>query len=270
MPPSPQPLTFKEFRCTAEKTLQLSLWFVHHWKSQHPEEQIPSILRHRVDIIRKTPLFTSSMNADAPPFDAIPGWLEKEQAITAIHQKCGDNTARFIADGLAVFLPLVEQALERQWRIFQDGPKMKCGSLTYHQPETAMPHVIAVHIANALAPHSIFDDPDYLARHLLTFMDQTEAEFGVTHIHCGSWLNSHPRWLAFFPEEYQQSLSAPDEDIQWHLGFWGQFINARGGFHQRNADQFRATGRLPFNFRTADCSFQALRGHLINQQRAVS
>jgi len=81
-------------------------------------------------------------------------------------------------------------------------------------------------------------------------------------IHCGSWLNSHPRWLELFPQEYHNSLSLPDENIQWHFGFWGQFVDARGGFHERNAEKFRKTGKMPFAYRTADCSFISMREHL--------
>jgi len=79
---------------------------------------------------------------------------------------------------------------------------------------------------------------------------------------CGSWLNSHPRWLALFPQEWTDSLSPADCSVQWHLGFWGQFITARGTFHERNAAKFRDSGQMPFPYRTAYCTFNALRTHL--------
>ena len=255
------PLTFSEFRKFSFDTLRLALWFVWSWKHSHINEPIADILRNRVDIFRKTALNSPEFDQDAPPFE-MPEWLELEKRVSEIFDQASSDQNKFVESAVDVFTPLIEDALEDRWRRSRDFSNMKCGSLTYNAPSPDQPNVIAIHIANALQPRSIFDDPEYLPTCLLKFMDMTEEEYGVDTIHCGSWLNSHPRWLALFPKEYSDSLSEPDKNIQWHFGFWGQFINARGGFHAKNAEKFRNTGNFPFAFRTADCSFKSLREHL--------
>ncbi len=93
-------------------------------------------------------------------------------------------------------------------------------------------------------------------------MDRAEAEYGADRLGTGSWLNSHPRWLALFPEEYRRNMGADDEDVGCGKGFWGQFINARGAFNAKHARILRETGRFPYPKRYSWCSFQAMRRHL--------
>lgn len=251
-------LTFPEFKESTYQMIKLSLWFVWHWKQTNPDETIENILRNRVDIFRKTTLYKSGMDADNPPYDNSV-WIDFENAISKIHSATSRDNDAFVEKSFKIFKQSIDKALETRWIDFQKPINMKCGSLNYNETDKKNPSMIAVHIANALAPESIFDDPLYLPSCLIDFMNKTERKFGVDTIHCGSWLNSHPRWLNLFPEEYRNSLSKPDENIQWHLGFWGQFIDARGGFHKRNAVKFRETGKMPFAFRTSECSFALLR-----------
>lgn len=256
-----QQLTFIEFKESTYEMIRLSLWFVWHWKQAHPDETIESNLRNRVDIFRKMDLYESAMDSDNPPFDNT-AWIDFENAVSEIYSATSLDDDTFVEKSFKIFKQSIDEAFDSRWIDFQKPISMKCGSLTYHDSDKNNPSMIAIHIANALAPASIFDDPLYLPGCLTNLMNRTEAEFGVDTIHCGSWLNSHPRWLELFPKEYHGNLSKPDEEIQWHLGFWGQFINASGGFHSRNAEKFRKTGTMPFAYRTSDCSFDLLREHL--------
>ena len=46
------------------------------------------------------------------------------------------------------------------------------------------------------------------------------------------------------------------------MGFWGQFVNARGTFNEKHARILRDTGRFPFWPRASWCTFDQLRDHL--------
>ena len=93
-------------------------------------------------------------------------------------------------------------------------------------------------------------------------MDVAEERFKASRISTGTWLNSVPKWLALFPQEWQDNLSEPDTDIRWHYGFWGQFINSRGCFNAKAAAKLRETGKIPYLRRSSSCSIRAMREHL--------
>jgi len=146
----------------------------------------------------------------------------------------------------------------------KDLAKYQCGSLRYNlSPDTDNPQRIGFHIANACCPCSIFDDPLYLPGCFLALMGQCEAKFGVTEIGTGTWLNSHPKWLALFPPEWSDNMSPPRTDIQWHYGFWGQFVSARKTFNHKLGKKFRETGELPYSLRSSWCRIETMRKHLL-------
>lgn len=264
--PQPFPPPRPKSREFVHKTARLMLWFCWNHLQVHPEESPRNVLRNRVNLFRMTNFYDEAvMNADHPDFE-IPGWIALEKAIETLyrnHRHDGSAT-HFEQTAFEIFRPALENRSRNPLPATHDFSNFQAGCLRYI-PIPEDPRTIALHIGNPLRPRSIFDDPLYLPRCLLSVMEQSVAEFGANKLHCGSWLNSHPRWLALFPQEWLDNLSAPDTDIRWHLGFWGQFIDAHGGFHEKNAASFRATGRMPFAFRTSRCSCQALRDHLTHR-----
>jgi hypothetical protein len=256
--------TESEYRDYIHRITRLKLCFIWDWLRKHPDESFNSVLRNRVDIFRKTEFYDpSQMKQDSPDFN-VPGWRKIEETLEKVFNKhMSDSSSELFEDeAMHALVPRLDSYVRKSYEKSLVPPVMKCGSLNYHSPGADSPDVIAVHIANALQPASIFDDPLYLPQCLRELMDRSSAEFSVSKLHCGSWLNSHPRWLALFPQEWTDSLGPQDHSVQWHLGFWGQFITAKGTFHERNALKFRSAGQMPFAYRTVDCSFESLRTHL--------
>ena len=260
---APAPKTPEEHREYLQKIVRLKMWFAWEWLKTHPEENIGQVLRNRIDIFRKTEIFDGAMNGDKPPFDN-PRWLELEKKITGLYEELGGKggSERFEEDGLAILKPNLEARAQLDAEKGFEISEQTCGCLRFEKPAETDPHTVAIHIANAKYPGSIFDDRLYIPQCLIDVMEKSAAEHGADRMHCGTWLNSHPRWLELFPREWQDGLSETDGNICWHLGFWGQFITARGTFHEKNAAKFRSGGVMPFGFRTSSCSFANLREHL--------
>lgn len=243
----------------------LMLWFARDWTLRHPEEPLRTVIRRRTDLYRRTDLNPGWLDHCGPVPDA---WLDLLERIEAIHREtAGDaDSARFEERCLALLRPHHERRVERDLADQPQATQMsgyQCGSLRHDPaPDPKRPQRIGIHMANACYPGSLFDDPLYLPACLLVLTSQCASRFGVTEIGTGSWMNSLPRWLDLFPEEWRANLGPPDEDIQWHYGFWGQFLTARRTFNHRLGEQFRRTGRIPFPMRYAWCSIAALRRHL--------
>ena len=137
------------------------------------------------------------------------------------------------------------------------------GSLKYDSPSQKLPaDYCKFHIANAVAPKSIFDDHEYLPKCFIELMDRSEKEYGYDTLYTETWLNDTPRWLALFPQEWHDNLSPATDNVTWHFGHWGQLVSARGTFNYKAGDYLRENGYLRYNNRSSHCSFQAMRKHL--------
>ena len=251
-----------EHRDYLYQIVRLKLFFLQHWCAAHPEENFRQALRKRVDIYRKTDANTGWLNPTSLEWEG-PAWQKLETGLEAVYRKYHHEAAAFEEYGFAVLQSSIDARVERDYLDRSGLEGYQCGSLRHElQLFPERKDTIVFHIANALCPCSIFDDPLYLPDCFMALMRRVEILYGAKNIFTHTWLNSHPAWLALFPPEWQQSLDAPFRDVQWHYGFWGQFITARGTFNAKAGQQLRTTGELPYYPRAGQCSIAAMRHHL--------
>lgn len=263
------PKTLEEHRAYLHEIVCLKLWFLWGWLREHPEEAFAHVLRERVDIYRKLDLNAEGLNPRTLQWDD-PSWLALEARAEQLYQAHRDDALAFEEEAFALFQPHLDARAPRDFADRSGIDGYTYGSIRFDPPGAQEPTRVSIHIANTIAPHSIFADPTYLPNCLLEVMARAEQAHGANALDTFTWLNSHPRWLALFTTEWQKHLSPPNQDILWHYGFWGQFINARGAFNARLAQQFRTTGCLPYPPRGSWCSFAALRRHLAGMLVEVS
>lgn len=255
--------TYEEHREYLHSIVRLQLWFAWWWKHNHPNESFQSILRTRVDIYHKTNINRGTMNPAKTDFDDLK-WLDLERHLHKLYQKhCFKGGALTFED--AAFRIVQPTINARTRRDYEERPYVldyQCGSLKYDKPNEKYPKRVFFHIANAVAPKSIFTDKNYLPQCLTDLMNNSVAEFGADSLGTDTWLNSNPKWLELFPAKWSANMTPEDNDVKWHFGFWGQFITARGTFNTRLGRQLRETGKFPFWPRYSGCSFESLREHL--------
>lgn len=255
------PKTYEEHRQYLHDIVRLKLWYLHTYLTRNPGADFREALRDRVDIYRKTDCNRYLLNPtpEQQEFDAAP-WQKLENALLATFEKNRNNPDAFEHEGFAILKDSIERRAPRDYIDVSRIDGYQCGSLRYQLPPLGSTKLI-FHIANAIQPQSFFADPEYLPMCFAELLRQGEM-LGYTEITCTSWLNSLPKWLNLFPEEYRASLGEPNRDIRWHYGFWGQFITARGTFNAQYAKQFRDTGEMPYYPRNGYCSIAAFRKHL--------
>lgn len=260
------PKTIEEHGYYLTELVRLKLWFAHSWLAHHPEENLQTVLRTRVDIFRKTDINAglSKNTIEAGDF-SLPAWLALEEKLEVAYQRCAaESSETFEEEAWAI---LRETVLARTERDFNEGDGLdnfNCGSLRYNLKPQGTPPRVGFHIGNRIAPNSIFDDPHYLPDCFRQLMDESSKRYGAEALTTSSWLNSYPGWIALFPQEWQNNLSEPDPNIGWSQGHWGQFVNARGTFNRKHGAIMRETGELPFKPRSSWCSFTAMRNHLMS------
>jgi hypothetical protein len=222
---------------------------------------------HKVEIYCLTSLYDGKVLPDKPP----PGWrnppweaaLEQIRGIFERHEGDLDSSA-VEREGYEVFRPHLEAAFERDvagWPRIGNRPY---GFFQGAVNSTWMPGrtLIGMHLGNPFAPASPFDDMPARARELLKLVnDLTRDRTDVLEIGTGSWLNSFPPFAGLFPPEWLAG-ARPFPQLVLGLGWWGQFVDRRGGFHRKNAEPLRRTGRFPYPVLNCTCSIEALRKHL--------
>jgi len=256
--------TYEEHLDYLLQMTRLKCWFMWDWCRKHPDEDIIHCLRERVDIYRKSNINRESLNPQKQNFDH-PEWRQLEKTCIELLQKFqkNDDGKGFEESCFELFEPTVTA---RSQRDFEERPYVldyACGSLNYDPPHQDCPDRIFMHIANAVQPSSLFDDRTYLPNCLVDLMDTVSAQHSQVHIlRTSTWLNQHPKWLELFPQIWIEHMQPAQDDVQWHFGFWGQFISARGTFNHRLARRFRDSGRMPYLPQDSWLEFTDLKAHL--------
>jgi hypothetical protein len=254
--------TLDEHREYLYQTVKLQFFFLRNWLREHPDETLSAVLRNRIDIYRKTSINKDLLNPAEAKFEC-PEWLELEHRLESVYEQYKDDAPAFEDAAFAVCKNTIAERVEKDYNDKSRTAGYQCGSLRYNEHEDGLKHeTISFHIANALQPESFFADPQYLPQCFLELMRQTAEKYRSTRLYTGTWLNSLPRWLELFPQEWQDNLSPENTDVQWHYGFWGQFITARGTFNYKYGEIMRQTGKMPFYPKTSSCSFETLKKHL--------
>lgn len=248
-----------EHREYVRSLARISFFFGYRWHQRHPEEGIADVLCGR------TPLFHHALSLMRNEGASHPAWQallsRAEETVSAVR-----DAAEFEE---VMFTEVADFADERAERFYHESVGVKppddwnVRSLKYDPPVDGLPpNHCNFHIANALAPRSMLDDPQHLPLCFLELMDRSEAEYGYDTLRTFTWLNDHPVWLAFFPQEWHDNLGPRDERVSWNFGYWGQVVNARGAFNDRIGRYIREHGELRYKPRASQCSFRAMREHL--------
>ena len=251
------PKTMEEHLDYLLSMVRLKLFFLARWQKEHPEEDFACILRNRVDIFRKTDLNPEARTPVGCYFD-LPPWRRVEDRLREIYRMVKGDETCFEEWGFDFLRPMVERRCERDFYDCSSISAYQCGFLRYNL-KIGPDGTLGFHIANDRVPNSFFDDPDHIRDCFNRLLDVAELDFHAEYIGTSTWLNSVPKWLALFPQEWRDNLGEPDTDVRWHYGFWGQFINARGAFNERAAAVLRTTGKLPYYPRHSRCRVTVMR-----------
>lgn len=260
------------------------LFFAGLWAARYPDESMSSIIAGRT-LISTFTVYQLEQIYDWPTFhphnlaqwtQVLIGWEELWEGIVGrasdhiLHNKpkearelswatdgerdrALDLAAQFEQGAInyveARGIDLWSDRVERDMTFLESGKLFEAyrGScINYPTPigEKAIKEGLEFHIANDRYPDSIMRDPLYIQRSLLTMAEDALAA-GCNEIKTFSWLNSLPKWVALFPQEYRDSIDGGTLDVEGHLGFWGQFISSRQTLSRSSDRILRSEGRFP-------------------------
>jgi len=250
--------TLEEHKAYVEQMARISFFFARYHKEKTPDKSVGELLRDC------TPVFYHGMNY----LDYETKWTNPAcQRIIKLADELGPAPAAEFEERM--WAGIKDLALERAERFYPEDvgmrvpPGWNVGSLKYDTPKLHLPpNYCNYHIANAVFPKSIFDDPAYLPQCFMEMMDKGEKDYGYDTLTTSTWLNDNPRWLALFPEEWIANLSPRSEGASWNFGYWGQMVTGRGIFNEKAGRYVREHGELRYKTRGSHCSFAEMRKHL--------
>jgi hypothetical protein len=121
---------------------------------------------------------------------------------------------------------------------------------------------VDLHLSNPFAPASPFADLGQRARELAALLHDARKQCPTLQsVSLQSWLAGVPPLQLLFPPEFAASASAPSR-LEYHLGWWGQFIDRTGAFHEANGQYLRSTGQFRYPCITCVCAIDATLAHL--------
>ena len=250
--------TLAEHKIFVEQLARLSFFFARKLKDKTPDKPVGELLRDH------TPLFYHALDYS----DYLTGWNNPAcQGIMKRADELSENSPEEFEERM--YAEIKDLAMERAERFYPESvgiglpPGWNVGSLKYDPPLKGLPpNHCNFHIANAVAPMSIFDDPAYLPRCFMKLMELGEKDYGFDTLRTVTWLNDNPRWLTLFPKEWHDNRDAGKDEVSWNFGNWGQVVSARGTLNEKAAQYAREHGTLKYKARYSFCSFAAMRRHL--------
>jgi len=243
--------TSEEQRELISELIKLSLFFSSEFRKFHPEEDISSIIVKRTSMWEIIGLQGAD---DEKTFTAKLALLYIKAA----------SSAEFEKEGLALLIPHLDDfavsntAWERKVLAKYDDSCFR-----YDPPKDIRPaNHCNVHITNYISPKSILKEIPYIVSRFFRLMDESGAKYGFDTLRTGTWLNSVPKWLEFFPQEWMDNMLEPVSCIGGNLGNWGQILTARKTFNFKTGEYIREHLEMQFKPRTSWCSFDAMKKHL--------
>jgi len=246
-----------------EGMTKLNLWYA--WRLQRREGlDFETVFAKRVRIYQMTVFAGDSRNGKSEDTD---GWQRVLGELRELYERHrSEATSEEIeAEGLALLWPYLEPAIERDVALNAQWFQESFGCFKYeYRPFYAEPDSddhLTLHVYNAHQPDSPFRHFPELVESLQEIVALARGERpDVEWAQCASWLNSLPAFARLFPQSWTDTAVPGDPGA--HFGWWGQFMDRRGGFHVKNARRFRETGQFPFMHRLCRCELVEFKPHL--------
>lgn len=221
------------------ETVKLSLWVIATWKNKNPQEDFIWIIHERTPLVCHT-TFNPKTLYDFPNFEGEE-WPKIRLQLRDIYER--DNDANnFEKAGYKLLKPYIEARAVKDLEGINNNSRPDSW---IRYDIKSKEEFLEIHMENSIYPKSFLAEEDYFYDKLKIAVSDAEKH-GFKGIRTISWLNDLPAWQKKMPKEWNESIHGRMWDIEWHLGFWGQFLTANQCFNHRAANKFRETGKVNF------------------------
>lgn len=247
--------TLEQHREYLKECVKLSLWVIADWKNKHPQEDIIWTIHERTALVNHT-VFNPETLYDFPTYKGNE-WPKLRLKLRSIFEENSD-IKNFEEKGYKLLEPYIFGRAESDLNGINSGSP---SSWIRYDVTDRKSDYLEIHMQNSLYPKSFLADESYFNEKLKIAVLDAEKH-GFKGLWTCSWLNDLPSWQKRMPQEWTDSIENRRWDIEWHLGFWGQFLTANQCFNHKLAAKFRETGKIPYPMSRASASLDVLKKHL--------
>lgn len=245
--------TVEEHKYYLEEIVKLSLWVTAKYCNEHPEKDIYN------ELDKRTPIFNHTQFNKFHMFDIEQPkpkeWFDMKNKLKELY--ISDNTPEnFEKSGYKLIKPFIYGRVDFDMEDLYGVEEDEDESWIRYDIEKDSNRV-ELHFENSLYPKSFLSDKKHFYRKLDKCYQELKAK-GIKNLYAGSWLNSYDKFLNLLPPQWKESRIVEKEDIEFHLGFWGQFFKSNEEFNEKSGTYLRKTGRVPFPEATCEMTVEEL------------
>ena len=248
--------TLEQHKTYLHESIKLSLWFIADWKNKNPKEDIIWIIHERTSLVNLT-IFNPKSMFDVPSFEGDK-WPKMRLELRKLYEE-NNSPNSFEKKGYNLLKPYIDDRAERDLTEINGNDtfnQYQNNWLRYDPKDKS--EYLEIHMANTLYPDSFLADDEYFYKGLISCIKFAE-ENGYLGIRTTSWLNDLPSWQEKMPKEWNNSITNRSWDVEWHLGFWGQFLTANQCFNSKLGQIFRDSGKIPFPMSKAQAKISSFK-----------
>lgn len=236
--------TLEEHREYLKEMIRLSLWFAADWKNKNPKEDFIHIIEERTNLVNMTD-FNPAALFDYPTYKKEGGWPEVREKLCKINEETPEPWD-FEERAYCFIEPFTGKRAEMDLEDLNSGNMFfQYENSCFRYDVTQKGEYLEFHIANSLYPNSFLADKKFFFSRMKDMILDAE-KYGFKGITTNTWLNELPAWQKMFPQEWRESVTDIKRDIDWALGYWGQFLTARQTYNSRLGEKLRSTGIFPY------------------------
>lgn len=237
--------TVEEHKYYLNEIVKLSLWVLADYYNKNSVDDFLEL------IDRKTPLYYhTTFNKHHLLDDSKPkpdSWISIK---TELHEILLENSDPevFEKKGYELLKPFIDGRAERDvhdLHLVEPENEGVENSWVRYDVKEKKGDKLELHIENSLYPNSFMSNKEYFYKMLKIAVDDAKKH-GYKILWAHSWLNSYNKFLNLMPKSWKDSRSDIHYDINYHLGFWGQFFRANDTFNEGPAKYLRETGEIKY------------------------
>lgn len=245
-----------------QEIVKLGLWMTADWKNKHPKEHFVDIIHERTCLVNHT-VFNPGSLFDAPNFEGEE-WPKIRLQLKSLYEE-NNNPEWFEKDGYDLLKNHLAGRAKKDLENLNSGEIFSQHHnrwIRYDVNKRDDPEgYIEIHMANTHYPSSFLADKDYFNKQLIEALLDIEKH-NFKGLRTKSWINDHPPWQSLMPKEWSESIYDRDYNVEWHLGFWGQFLTANQCFNKKLGKQYREAGQIIYPMSKARASLASFKSFL--------
>ncbi len=240
----PEKKTYDEHYIYLTEIVKLSLWIAADVKNKRPQEDFLWILDERTPLFSNT-TFNKNHFFAREDFDTDE-WMDMKKQLRAIYEK-NSNPDTFEKMGINLLDKYIEPRVEKDFHDmnYEDPDDIEVEESWARYDTSIKEEYMELHMENSLYPNSFLSDKTHFYKMLRIVVEDAEKA-GYKGIYSGSWLNNYVGWTNLMPEEWNSSKYEQKDVIEWHLGFWGQFLRSNDTFNFKSSQYYRENGKVKY------------------------